>query len=96
ISEGINQFTYQLLDYLETIPWDNDPENPLTRCYLNYCLPTLRNYFQDSMLNEIPEHHKKAIIACHIAAQVVYTKGLSWSPSIVNILPVLLKDQITF
>jgi glutamate dehydrogenase len=92
ISTSINQFTYQLLDHLDTLPWDNDPNNPLTRCYLSYCLPTLRNHFQQAMLHEVPEHHKKAIIACHIAAQVVYNKGLSWQPTIVNILPVLLKE----
>lgn len=96
ISETINEFTYQLLDYLDTLPWDNDPKSSLTRAYLNYCLPTLRDNFQLEMLHEIPEHHKKAIIACHIAAQVVYTKGLSWHPTIVDILPVLLKDYITF
>lgn len=94
ISERINQFTYQLLDYLDPIAWDNDPRNPLTRCYLNYCLPTLRHHFQQAMLHEIPEHHKKAIIACHIAAQVVYKKGLSWQPTIVDILPVLLENDI--
>lgn len=93
ISESINQFTYQLLDYLDPIAWDNDPHNHLTRCYLNYCLPTLRNHFQQAMLHEIPDHHKKAIIACHIAAQVVYKKGLSWQPTIVDILPVLLEDN---
>lgn len=92
ISETINLFTYQLLDRLDEMPWDNDPNHPLTRCYLSYCLPTLKNRFQHAMLHEIPEHHKKAVVACHIAAQTVYKKGLSWQPSIVDILPVLLRD----
>lgn len=93
ISETINHFTYQLLEYLDKIPWQNDPTNPLTRCFLTYCLPTLRNHFQAEMLREIPEHHKKAIVACHIAAQLVYKKGLDWQPTIVDILPLVLKDQ---
>lgn len=90
ISERINQFTYQLLDFLEEMPWNEDPNDPMTQCYLSYCLPTLRTKYQAEMLREIPEHHKKAVIACHIAAQLVYKKGLSWMPSIVDILPVLL------
>lgn len=92
ISQTINQFTYQLLDFLDTLPWDPDPHNPVTQCYLLYCLPILRDKFQHKMLHEIPEHHKKAIVACHIASQTVYSKGLSWHPTIVDILPVLLKE----
>jgi len=93
ISERINQFTYQLLDYLDTIPWTNDPNDALTHCFLNYCLPTLREHFLEKMLIEIPEHHKKAIVACHLAAQLVYKKGLDWQPSIVDVLPVLIRQE---
>lgn len=93
ISIRINEFTYQLLDYLDTIPWSQQSDNLLTHCFLDYCLPILRNNFQKEMLNEIPEHHKKAIVACYLAAQLVYTKGLAWHPTIVDILPVLLKQQ---
>lgn len=93
ISLRINEFTYQLLDYLDTVPWSNDPEDLLTKCFLSYCLPSLRKRFKDELLKEIPEHHKKAIVACHLAAQLVYTKGLGWYPTIVDVLPVLLKHQ---
>lgn len=93
ISERINQYTYQLLDYLDEISWKKDLDNLLTRCYLSYCLPTLSNLFQKQMLEEIPEHHRKAVVACHIAAQTVYQKGLDWQPSIVDILPVLLESE---
>lgn len=94
ISDKINQFTYQLLDYLDRIPWSKDPENPITKNFLNYCLATLRAQFRSDLLNKIPEHHKKAIIACHIAAGIVYQRGLSWNPSIVDVLPLLLETQI--
>jgi glutamate dehydrogenase len=92
ISIRINEFTYQLLDYLDTLPWPEDPNNPLTKSFLDYCLPTLRKQFSAELLQEIPEHHKKAIVACHIAAQLVYSKGLGWQPTIVDVLPVLLNQ----
>lgn len=90
ISKQINLFTDQLLNYLDTIQLSHDPQDPLIKCFLDYCLPTLRKHFQNELLKEIPENHKKAIIACHLAAQIVYKKGLTWSPSIVDILPMLL------
>ncbi len=91
ISARINQFTYQLLDYLEPISLPLNAENPLIQNFLSYCLPTLRYRFQKELLSEIPDNHKKAIIACHISSQLVYKRGLAWSPSIVDILPILLK-----
>lgn len=93
ISERINQFSYQLLDYLEKAPLSADPQNPLVKTFLNYCLPTLRDKFCDSLMSQIPEHHKKAIIACHIAASLVYRRGLTWTPTIVDILPILLTEE---
>ncbi|HEV8052567.1 MAG TPA: glutamate dehydrogenase, partial [Parachlamydiaceae bacterium] len=93
ISIRINEFTYQLLDYLNTIPWPTDQNDPLTRCFLDYCLPTLKNNFKDKMLKEIPEHHKKAIVSCNLAAHLVYTKGLAWHPTIIDVLPMLLNQQ---
>ncbi len=92
LSEKINLFTYQLLDYLDPLPWDNNPANPLTQCFIKYCLPTLRANFQRQLLDEIPEHHKKAIVSCHLAAQLVYQKGVDWEPTIVEILPVILRQ----
>lgn len=91
ISERINLFTYQLLDYLEPLSLTNDPKDPLMSCFFDYCLPTLSKNFQQELLQEIPEQHKKAIIAAHLGAQLVYSKGLSWWPSVVDILPVLLE-----
>lgn len=90
VSEKINLFKFQLLDHLDTLSWSHDPKDPMTLCFLSYCLPTLNHHFQKQLLDEIPEHHKKAIIACHLAAQLVYKKGLAWEPSIVDILPLLL------
>ncbi len=93
ISQRINEFTYTLLDFLDTIPLSSDPKDPLIKTFFDYCLPILRNNYQQQLLDRIPEHHKKAIIACHIASQLVYKRGLGWLPSIVDVLPVLLKTQ---
>lgn len=95
ISRGINQFTDQLLNYLDPMTLSDDPEDPMLKVFLSYCLPTLRKKFQKELIAEIPESHKKAIIACHVASKLVYSKGLSWSPTIIDILPmVLARDSL--
>lgn len=93
VSKRINLFTDQILDYLENIPLSSDPNDPLIRCFLSYCLPFLRKQHQAELLQEIPDLHKKAIIACHIASSLVYKRGLSWFPSVVDILPVILEEE---
>lgn len=93
ISKRINQFTDQLLEYLDEVSLPEDPNDPLIACFLDYCLPLLRDKYQQQLLNEIPDLHKKAIIACHLAASLVYDKGLDWFPSVVDILPMLLIPQ---
>jgi len=95
ISRRINLFTDQLLSYLENIDLPNDPNHPLIKCFLSYCLPTLQKHFQKQLLEEIPSPHKKAIIACHLSAQLVYRRGLNWFPSIVDILPMALSTLNT-
>lgn len=95
ISERINHYTYQLLDYLDTQTLSNDPTDPLLQTFLSYCLPTLRKNFEKELIHEIPDHHKKAIISCHIAAQLVYREGLNWEPTIVDVLPLLMKNHET-
>lgn len=93
ISNRINLYCYQILDYLDTQELSNDIRDPFVQCFLKYCLPTLRNKYQDRLMKEIPEHHKKAIIACYIASGIVYQKGLEWEPSIIDILPVLVSSN---
>ena len=95
ISDRINQFTTQLTNYLESVDLSRDPSDPLVNCFLNYCLPTLRTKFRDKLLLEIPDTHKKACIACHIASELVYKKGLHWFPSIVDVLSSALKEIST-
>lgn len=93
ISKRINQYTYQLLDYLDPIELDERLDDPLIKNFLSYAPPLLRNKYKDKLLQQIPDHHKKAIIACHVAAHIVYHRGLNWMPSIVDILPILIEDS---
>lgn len=93
ISTRINEYTFQLLDYLDTIPWPQDPNDPMVKIFFEYCLPSLKNRYPKELLKGLPDHHKKAIVACHIGAGLVYKKGLSWNPSIIDFLPVILEDR---
>jgi len=92
VSEKINTYMYQLLDFLEEIEISNNPENPLIECLLNYCPALLRGRYKKRIIEEIPDIHKKAIIATYLASRVVYRRGLAWSPSIVDILPLIAND----
>lgn len=94
ISERINMYKDQLIAYLQTVTLSNDPKDPLIRCLLNYCPPLLRNKYQKRILLEVPDVHKKAIIACHIASRIVYYRGLDWLPSLVDVLPLIAEDPL--
>lgn len=94
ISERINAYTDELMAYLIPQKLSENPNDPLIRCLLNYCPPTLRNKYQARILKEVPDMHKKAIIACFLAQRLVYRKGLSWSPSIVDVLPLIVNDPL--
>lgn len=94
ISERINLYKDQLLTHLSPLSLSKDPKDPLIRCLLNYCPPLLRDKYQEQLLFEVPDIHKKAIIACHIASRLVYYRGLNWSPSLVDILPLVTKDPL--
>lgn len=94
ISERINMYKDQLIEHLQTVTLSQDPADPLIRCVLNYCPPLLRNKYRDRILHEVPDVHKKAIIACHIASRVVYFRGLDWSPSLIDVLPLITQDPM--
>lgn len=93
ISKRINYFTDQLLDFLDGVELSDDPHDPLTRCFLNYCPRTLKEKFPQRLLMQIPQNHKKAIIASKIAARLVYQRGLDWFPTLVDILPLILQNK---
>ncbi len=92
ISERINLYKDQLQAYLQTVTLSNDTQDPLIRCLLGYCLPVLRNKYEKRVLLDVPDVHKKAIIACFIASKIVYSRGLEWAPSIIDVLPLVTQD----
>lgn len=92
ISEKINLYTDELLHYLSAQTLSTDLQDPLIQCLLNYSLPLLRTDYADRLLKEVPDVHKKAIIASFLAQRLVYRKGLEWSPFILDVLPLILKD----
>lgn len=93
ISTHINKFTDQILEYLIPLKLSSDPKDPLVRCLLNYALPLLRKKYAQKLLNDVPDIHKKAIIASFLAQRLVYRKGLNWAPSISEILPLIVSDE---
>ena len=92
ISEKINLYKYQLLDFFSSIILPSHPDDPLVRALLAFCPPLLAEKYRDRVIQKIPDIHKKAMIACYIASRLVYTRGLSWAPSIVEILPLIALD----
>jgi glutamate dehydrogenase len=90
LSEKINLFKYQLL---ETIELPEDRGHFLNRCLLAYAPPLLGTRYPDRLF-AIPEIHKKAIIASFLAAHLVYSRGVSWSPALADILPALSQEML--
>ncbi|MCH9625309.1 MAG: hypothetical protein S4CHLAM123_04800 [Chlamydiales bacterium] len=93
ISKRINYFTDQLLEYLSAIELTDNPKEPLNQCYLHYCPHLLREKYTKRLLKDVPDNHKKAVIACHLAARLVYRRGMDWFPSLIDILPLILQDK---
>lgn len=92
ISLRINHYFDELLEHFETQPLPLEDDDPLIKAFLDYCPRLLREQYRLELLKKIPENHKKAIIACYISSKLVYQKGLSWSPSLIDILPLVLSD----
>lgn len=80
ISKQINNFTYELLDYLESLSISLDAKHPLIHIFLNFALPTLQKHFRKELIRKIPSYHKKAIIACYLASSTIYRQKI-WSSS---------------
>lgn len=92
ISEKINLYKDELLAYLQTITLSQDPQDNLIQCLLSYAPPLIRHQYADRLIVAVPDLHKKALIACHIASCLVYKKGLNWAPSLIDVLPLVIQD----
>ena len=91
ISKKINAYTYEILNYLKPLKLSDKKDDPFNLCILSYLLPILRETFSHQALEKIPDIHKKAIISCYIASKLVYERGIQWEPSIIDVLPIILK-----
>jgi len=94
ISRKINGYTYEILTYLETIDLSDSLSDPLNKTLVSYLPPIFQSKYKDRILKKIPDTHKKAIIACAIGQNIVYSRGISWSPSIVDVLPLVIDNKI--
>jgi len=95
ISDKINTYTYEILERLEPIDLPSDPTDPLILTLLSYLPPLLRTKYPEKVLSGLPEIHKKAIIACHLASCHVYDKGLDHPLKMADILPGTPRREIT-
>ncbi|MBU6148635.1 MAG: NAD-glutamate dehydrogenase [Verrucomicrobia bacterium] len=93
IAEKINFFSYKILDHLQNVNLSDSIDDPLNQCLVAHCLPILRRH-PERILKNIPDIHKKAIIASFVGANTVYKNGLGWEPSIHQILPLIIKNLI--
>ncbi len=94
ISERINLYKDQLIAYLQNIILTNDPSDPIIRCLFKLLPSPFAEKYQKRILLEVPDVHKKAIIACHIASRIVYYRGIDWSPSLIDVLPLIAQDPL--
>jgi glutamate dehydrogenase len=94
ISKKINDYKDAFLAYFTTLQLSSDPKDPLIRVFLRYCPIEIRIKYQEKLLRDVPDMHKKAVIACFLAQRLVYQKGLSWEPSVIDILPWIINDPL--
>lgn len=92
ISEKINLFTDQIYQHLQTIKLQKKLGDPFIKVLLSHCPPILQSKYKSKVLKNLPDTHMQAIIASNIAANLVYKKGLEWSPTLVDALPIVLKE----
>jgi len=93
VSKKINQFTDDIRAYLEPLDLLAPENKKFLDIFVNYIPECIRSKYLDQAMKGVPDMHKKSIIATTIACDLVYGKGLSWWPSVSDVLPVILKDR---
>lgn len=83
ISKKINLYKDQLLDHFEQM--ELPKKGPLIDALFEYCPPLLRKRYASGIMS-MPEIHKKAILAAHLAAQTIYKRGLEWNGTVEDLL----------
>lgn len=90
VSKKINQYTDEIAAYLLPLDLSSPANKKLLDVFINYVPDCIKKDHLDRCLNRVPDMHKKAIISTALACRLVYSRGIAWSPSVVDILPVLL------
>lgn len=91
ISEAINTITDEIREHLKDQELPQEKNHPLIQALIHYVPEPVRAELAEKVI-KLPDIYKKAIIACHLACQLVYQKGLNWKPSVITTLPLLLND----
>lgn len=94
ISNTINTFTDDLRRALQDRQFCSDVDDPLNQAWLNYVPSYLRMNYLDRLVKLLPQSYKRAMLATHLACQLVYEKGPDWRPTLASSLPLLLDELI--
>ena len=89
ISRKINEITDEINAYLAKKDLFAEENNKFFDIFVNY-IPQALEQFKEQMIRRIPQMHMKAIIATSLATRIVYSKGLLWRVSIIDILDSIL------
>jgi glutamate dehydrogenase len=90
VSERINKFTDEIAAFLKPLDLAAPENAALHEQFVTYVPQCIRSKYLSQCIAFVPEMHKKAIIATRIACNLVYSRGLDWEPSVVDILEILL------
>eukprot|EP00727_Mastigamoeba_balamuthi_P013331 m51a1_g8620 putative glutamate dehydrogenase (948) ;mRNA; f:72921-76251 len=92
VSAKINRFTDDIAAYLKNVNLDAPENKAFLDVFISYVPECIRSGHLERCLQRVPDMHKKAVIATKIATTLVYGRGLDWEPSVVDILPVIVKS----
>lgn len=95
-SQKINLYTDQLYAALmkrDLYGEEGSLQKMTDHALLAFAPPFLRKNYQKRLLTRLPQTHKMAMVATHLASQLIYRHGLSWRPSLEQALPLLLSQR---
>ncbi len=89
ISARINLYKYRILDYLTPKTLNKSENDPLMAIFLSHCPQLLQDKYKQRLLTQVPDIYMKAIIAAHLAAEMVYQHGLAFDKTMEELFPSL-------
>eukprot|EP00727_Mastigamoeba_balamuthi_P009797 m51a1_g544 putative NADP-glutamate dehydrogenase (957) ;mRNA; f:427026-430634 len=92
VSQRINKFTDDLAAHLKTVDLNAAENKALLDVFIKYVPECIRRDHPEQCLARVPDMHKKAVIATRIACHLVYSKGLDYEPTVIDILPLLIRQ----